>query len=103
MRQSTSSNAKKYMVGAHDEHPFSVEAIQAKLGAVSNRIVAYDVGTSAEQQTEPKVKKQRTIVEAMAVNADEVRIFGYAVVTFVNRAVDHASTSIESAAAYCSC
>ncbi|GMF28015.1 unnamed protein product [Phytophthora fragariaefolia] len=42
------------MQGARKDHPFSVEASQAKKSSVSTRIVAYDAAASGAQDTEPR-------------------------------------------------
>ncbi|KAF4142896.1 hypothetical protein GN958_ATG07882 [Phytophthora infestans] len=59
------------MLAAHKDHPFSVEAKKKKVAGVSTRIAVYNsVVTGAAFRK----KKQRTVVETMAVSEEEVRI-----------------------------
>lgn len=74
MRPTTSSNARKHMWGAHKEHSFTLETKRRKTSDVAKRIQTYDSGASGEQGKQPNQKKHRTIHEAIAINADQMKI-----------------------------
>ncbi|KAF1776162.1 hypothetical protein GQ600_6826 [Phytophthora cactorum] len=58
----------------HKDHPFTVECKRAKINKVSNKIAVYNTAANGASDPEPKQKKQHTLLESIAVSADEVRI-----------------------------